>query len=183
MLATDAERRELVDALSREIVDRGHHLLETTGQGIAEAFGEVDSTTRATVQQAVPPSAESHYYRRQIYRSAKEINFFSNIEQGAWWSRLHVHVLGSVLRYALVLQKVGRGETGLIAVTVFAERLVSQLESPSESEEPTPLIRLKAQDSITLVHSDLVDDRWPEVAALVERTLAASVDEFARALG
>ena len=183
MLATDAERRELVDELSREIVERGYQMLEMTGQGIAEAFAQVDSTTRSAVQQAVPPSAESRYYRRQIYRSAKEINFYSNIEEGAWWSRLHIHVLGSLLRYALVLQKVGRGETGLIAVTVFAERLVSHTESPNESEEPVPLIRLKAQDSITLLHSDSADDRWQEVAALIERTLAASVDEFARSLG
>jgi len=183
MLATDAERRELVDALSREIIERGQQLLERTGQGIAEAFAEVDSTTRSAVQQAVPPSAESRYYRRQIYRSAKEIGFFSNIEEGAWWTRLHIHVLGSLLRYGLVLQKVGRGETGLIAVTVFAERLVSQSESLNESEEPVPLIRLKAQDSLTLLHSDSADERWDEVEALIERTLAATVDEFAKSLG
>ncbi|GAA2964063.1 Fic family protein [Microbacterium schleiferi] len=181
--ATDAERRELVDALSREIIDRSHALLEKTGQGIAEAFAEVDSTTRSAVQQAVPPSNEARYYRRQIYRSAKEVSFFSNIEEGAWWSRLHIHVLGFLLRYAVVLQKVGRGETGLIAVTVFAERLVSQPESSGEAEEPVPLIRLSAQDSITLLHSDSAEDRWEEVAGLIERTLAASVDEFARSLG
>jgi len=183
LLATDAERRKLVDALALDLLDRSYKLLETTGRAISEAFSEVDPTTRSTVQQAVPPSVESHYYRRQIYRSAKQVNFFSNIEEGAWWSRLHVHVLGSLLRFAVVFQKVGRGESGLVAVTVFAERLVSQPESTAESEDPVALIRLSAEDSITLLHSDSADDRWSEIADLIERTLAASVDEFARNLG
>jgi hypothetical protein len=33
------------------------------------------------------------------------------------------------------------------------------------------------------VHTDTVDERWQEIADLIDRTLAAAVDEFGRTLG
>jgi hypothetical protein len=41
---------------------------------------------------------------------------------------------------------------------------------------------LSSNDSVTLVHSDTVDERWQETGELVDRTLAAAVDQFARKL-
>ncbi len=182
LLATDAERSRLIGVLSTDLLSRSEHLLDATGRGIADAFKVVDPQARHNVVVASPPSEDSRHYRRQIYRAAKEVNFYSNIEVGAYWARLHIFVMGSLLRYGLVLQKVGRGETGLVAVTAFAERLVAQ-PFEGEHDDPTPLIRLKASDSLTLLHSDAADDRWEEIQHLVERTLSAAVDEFARTLG
>ena len=182
LLATDSERARLVKALSEELLGMGERLLDSTGREVSEAFKTVDPRAGYNVQVAAPPSEESKHYRRQIYRAAKEVNFFSNIEEGTCWARLHIYVLGSLLRYGLVLQKVGRGETGLIAITAFAEKLVAQ-PVDGEHDDPIPLIRLKASDSLTLLHSDRPDDRWGEVQQLVERTLTAAVDEFARSLG
>jgi hypothetical protein len=86
-----------------------------------------------------------------------------------------------VLHYVVVTQKVGRGETGVLAVTVFAELASSVPAEPGESgDRPVPL-RLGAE-SVTLVHSEDVEGRWPEVAALLDDTLELAVVELAQGL-
>ncbi|MDQ1306209.1 MAG: hypothetical protein QG671_2041, partial [Actinomycetota bacterium] len=48
-------------------------------------------------------------------------DFYTNITGGTWWASLRLTVLGQKLRYVAVLQKVGHGETGVLALTIFAE--------------------------------------------------------------
>jgi hypothetical protein len=86
------------------------------------------------------------------------------------------------LRYVVVIQKVGRGETGVLALTVFAETLAESAEQPGTSPAHVPLLSDAGAESVTFVHSDDVEQRWSEVEGTLERTLAASVDAFASGL-
>ncbi len=115
-------------------------------------------------------------------RTAREVDFFANLTGGSWWSRLHLSVLGATLRYVVAVQKVGHGDTGVLAVTVFAESLPPRDEN-DERSLPTPLLRSTPNDSVTLVFSDVPDARWDEIRVLVDRTLAAAVARFAQQLG
>jgi hypothetical protein len=70
---------------------------------------------------------------------------------------------------------------------VFAERLLPRSEASDTDDEPRPipeqLLTLSSSDSVTLVHTDTAEERWQEVAELIDRTLAAALDEFSRKLG
>src|SRR6266545_2714076 len=87
----------------------------------------------------------------------------SNLTDGAWWTRLHLTVLGQTMRYVVALQKVGNGVTGVLAVTVFSERLLPKSEADEVDAEPSPiperLLTLSSNDSVTLVHTDTVEER------------------------
>ena len=91
------------------------------------------------------------------------------------------------MRYVIAVQRVGHGETGVLAITAFAERLLPRSEPDETDDEPRvipeQLLTLSSSDSVTLVHTDTVDERWQEIADLIDRTLAAAVDEFGRKLG
>lgn len=92
-------------------------------------------------------------------------------------------MLGGTLRYIAALQKVGHGETGVLAVTAVAESLPSRDTVTDDQRLPVPLLRSTPNDSVTLVYSDDPDQRWNEIKELVDRTLAAAVDRFAQQLG
>ena len=72
-----------------------------------------------------------------------------------------------------------------MAVTVFAESAQRAAEEDDEIGPPAevPLIRLSSTDSVTMVAGQTADAVWPEVEALLDRTLAAAIDAFGRSLG
>jgi hypothetical protein len=82
-----------------------------------------------------------------------------------------------------VIQRVGHGESGVLAVTVFAETVTSPTSEDDDRSLPTPLLRSTPADSVTLVFSDNPDERWGEVCELIDHTLAAAVAKFAQQLG
>jgi Fic/DOC family len=180
--ATDAERSEEVARLAVEIQQRLHDHLESVGQDVAIAFSSADSTARATVESYGPPQPEALHWGIQLYRTAREVDFFTNLADGSWWARLHLKVLGQQLRYVAAVQKVGRGETGVLAVTVFAESVPPFEDRDEPRPFPTPLFRSTSRDSVVLLRSDEPHARWPEVVELVDRTLTAAVAEFGRIL-
>ncbi|MGH3815136.1 MAG: hypothetical protein ACRDUV_22270, partial [Pseudonocardiaceae bacterium] len=102
---------------------------------------------------------------------------------GSWWTRLQLVVLGQTLRFVVVIQRVGHGESGVLAVTVFAETVTPRLSEDDDRPLPTPLLRSMPADSVTLVFSDDPDARWVEVCELIDNTLAAAVAKFAQQLG
>ena len=178
------ERRTSAAGLAAETNQRVHVLLEALGQELVAEFIRIDTAARFSVTSARPGDAESKFWYRQIVRSAREVGFFANVSEGAWWTRLHLRVQDVLLRYAVVVQKVGRGETGVLAMTVFAET-VGRFESgaePTESVTPVPALRLTAKDSVTLLYSDNLDDRWTEISEAIDRTLSAAVSTFAEGL-
>jgi hypothetical protein len=118
----------------------------------------------------------------QIINAAKAANFFTNLAEGAWWIRLGLRSLGQELRYVVAVQKVGHGETGVLAITVFAELVAPRGAGEDERSLPIPLFTPTSADSVTLTEKESVDDRWEEICHFIERTLAASVAEFSRLL-
>jgi len=165
--------------------------LQSLGKQLRGEFAGADPNARSNVYAAAPPDSRSKWWRAQLVRTANTLDFYTNLTDGAWWSQLRLTVFDSTLRYVVATQKVGHGETGVLAVTVFAE--IPPPPSPAEGfagegeEEtrplPTSALSPTTRDSVTLIHTDDPEDRWDDIADLIDRTLAAAVDSFGRQLG
>jgi Fic family protein len=180
-LATDT------NSLATELAAKIATHVESLGEQLERTFAEIDQDARQRVYSAVPPDSRAKWWFAQLVRAARQVDFYTNLTEGAWWTRLHLSVLGQTMRFVTAVQKVGQGETGVLAVTMFAERLLPKGE-PDESGDDAPsipeqLLTLSSDDSVTLVHTDTAEERWQEVADLIDRTLAAAVDQFSRKLG
>ncbi len=179
----DEARRRGADRLADELHRRLQERLAEMGDELKEAFREVDPNVRPRVDSARPPDERASWWRHQLIRAAREVNFWANLDQGTWWVRLELTTMGKVLRYVVAIQAVGDRDVGVRAVTVFAE-----MPQPRDSQAetgfvpPTPLIRLSSTDSVTMVGGQSLDQVWPETEALIERTLAAALDQFGRQL-
>ena len=178
-----ADVASLATAISTRIAAH----IESLGEQLARTFAEIDPDTRQRVYSASPPDTRAKWWFAQLVRAARQVDFFTNLTDGSWWTRLHLTVLSQTMRYVAAVQKVGQGETGVLAITVFAERLLPRSETGEADSEPSPipeqLLTLSSDDSVTLVHIDTAEERWQEIAELIDRTLAAAVDEFSRKLG
>jgi hypothetical protein len=183
--ASTVDKVRLAELLATDLHQRLIPYIEGLAGGLVEAFTdtEVDPNARYTVYGAGPPDERATYWRRQIIAAAREVDFYANLAGGSWWVRLHFTVLDQTLRYLVVIQKVGHGETGVLAVTAYAESLVPESPDETEVHSPEPLLELKPTDSVTLVYTDNADDRWEEVEELVDDSLSAAVDRFAQNLG
>jgi Fic family protein len=179
----DTDRARQVTALAGAVYDRLVLCLEQRAAELCEAFRPLDGDVRAPVVTAAPPDARAFWWRRQIIAAARRVDFFVNLAQGSWWVRLHLRILGITLRYVAVVQKVGHGETGVLALTCFAEILPRpDGDERPDAEQPLSVLTLTSADSVTLVHTDEVAARWPEIEDLVDRTLAAAVAELGATL-
>lgn len=180
-LAADAVR------LAGEVSDRVTTHVQSLAEDLERTFRDIDPEARQRVFKAAPPDPRAKYWFAQLVRAARQVDFYTNLTEGSWWTRLHLSVLGQTMRYVIAVQRVGHGETGVLAVTAFAERLLPRSEPDDTDDEPRvipeQLLTLSSSDSVTLVHTDTVDERWQEIADLIDRTLAAAVDEFGRKLG
>jgi Fic/DOC family len=179
---TDTQRSEAVTELAEAAHERLRDHLEALGHELQEVFSSIDPEARATVASASPPAPEARHWYIQLVRTAKALDFFTNLADGSWWVRLHLVVLNHALRYVVAIQKVGRGETGVLAVTVFAETVPPHEGDDELRALPTPLFTPSSRDSVTLVQSDDMNARWPEISDLVDQTLSAAVDEFGKLL-
>ena len=185
-LSTDAARANAVSSLAAEVQVRLEEQLQKQGNELRAAFSEIDPSAFSTVAKARPPDDEARFWRAQLVSAAKATNFFTNLSDGSWWVRLRLVVLRQELRFVAAAQKVGHGETGILAVTVFSELVPPHVRSDDDEDArpvPVPLLVPTSGDSVTLNQTDSVDDRWTEICELVERTLAASIAEFGRLLG
>lgn len=183
--AGDEERRRLASLLADELHTRLVSRVESLARELAGTFNELDAGLEWSVSVATPGDGRSTYWRRQLIRAAKEVNFWTNLAGGTWWVHLKMTVLGRRFRYVAAIQRVGDREVGVMAVTVFAEQVQRTAEEEDEVGLLTevPLIRLSSTDSVTMVAGQTVDAVWPEVEALLDRTLAAAIDAFGRSLG
>ncbi len=185
----DADRTDRVDrvdraeALAAALHERIFAHLTTLGDGFRAQFATIDDQTRHGVANAKPPDEQSRYWRAQLVRTARKAGFFTNLSGGSWWSRLNLTVLGSTLRYVVAVQKVGQGDTGVLAVTAFAESPPPRDADNDDRPLPTSLLDVTPNDSVTIVFSDSPDARWPEIEQLIDHTLAAAVPRFAQQLG
>src|SRR5262249_32684259 len=168
-------------ALAAELHARLGEYMRGVRDQFREAFRSVDPAAEAAVYQAAPGDERAWWWRAQLIRTANSVDFYSNLREGSWWTHLRLTVFDQTLRYVFALQKVGRGETGVLAATMFAESVESHAET--ESARPTPLLSPTPDDSVTLVYTDSADTRWPEVSELADRTLAAAIATFSNGLG
>jgi hypothetical protein len=77
----------------------------------------------------MPPSARTHWFRRQITESAHKAGHYADFRLFVGWASLRVRVDRLQLRYVASLHGAGR-EPGVMAVTTFAEieQRASELE-------------------------------------------------------
>ncbi len=168
------------EALATEVHSMVTDELQRLSASLEQEFRQVDPSARANVSHATPGDPRAHYWHGQIVYTARRVDFFANLRDGCWWAHLRISVLGQSLRYLVFVQKVGRGDTGVLAVTPFAE-VVDDTPDGERSDaaaeyrrafEPTP------KESVTLVYTNSAQERWPEVADLIDRTLSASLRYF-----
>jgi len=180
-LGTDEARAAAVASVAESVRARVESELSEQAARLKGAFLQLDPKANAWTASAKPPDKRAKYWRIQLIDAARAVSFFTNLNDGTWWVQLSVSALGVELRYVVATQKVGHGETGVVAVTVFAESVVPRAPE-ADWEPPAALIRPTSADSVTLTEKDSVDDRWAEICEVIERTLAAAVAEFGKLL-
>lgn len=142
----------------------------------------VDPQARATVASATPPDERARYWRRQVIEAANSVDFFANIHNGVWWSRLHVEVFGQALRYLGFLQKVGQGETGVLTLTTYAEIISGRGEEEARADPEVAVISTPTE-TVTWAYTDSADSQWDSVAHVLDTTLASALARFTASLG
>lgn len=177
------DRVAKAEVLAGEVHNKIVAYLDNLGSGVRDQFREADPQARSFIDHATPPDDRAKFWLAQIIRTAREVGFFANLGKGSWWTRLHLMILGETLRFVVAIQRVGQGETGVLAVIVFAELVAARTSAEEDRPLPTPLLRSTPADSVTLAFGDDLDSRWPEVSELIDSTLAAAVAKFAQQLG
>jgi prophage maintenance system killer protein len=181
---TADERAAGARVFASSLLPRVVEYLHGVGEGLDGAFTSLDPSTHHTVDTAAPGDERSGWWRAQIIRTAREAGFYTNITGGTWWANLRLTVLGQRLRYVVILQKVGHGETGVLALTIFAESVTDAPSSDPAAPQSVflPLLKTSDAESVTFVYTDDVDQRWDDVRGTIDRTLAATVAAFASGL-
>jgi len=182
-LGTDEARAAGTATVAAALTGRIRSELDEQADSLEREFTSLDPRLSVFVESASPPEPKSTYWGIQLRKTARAAGFSPNLTDGTWWTQLGLIVLSQRLRYVVAVQKVGPGETGVLAVTVFVELVPPPDGELGERALPVPLFAPTSADSVTLTGRENLDDRWPEVCELIERTLAASVVEFARLLG
>lgn len=183
----------LVDQRQRESAEKArdtaalamtvHHDLEKRfgrlrGELDAE-FSVLDPGRTIKVSTGSPDDERGRWWKRQLARTAREVDFYANLTEGSWWVRLRFDVLGQRLDYVVAAVKVGRGETGVLAVIPFADIRTAQVND--EEPETAALVAAfvtKSTDSVTLLPSSDLEGLGGEVDALIDRTLATALKEY-----
>jgi Fic family protein len=173
------EKRFKAEKLALELQSRIKDLLEASG---AEVSGQMQLPSldfRAWVDSAQPPEPKSKYYAGQIIVSARAVGFYSNHTNGTWWSCLSILVNGKKMKFVAVVQKVGHGESGVLAVTVSAEEYFASSEnSASDERSYDDLLRVSSTDWVNMSSETPVHEVWPEVKAFIDKMLFAALAEF-----
>lgn len=173
-----AERATQTENLAASVQQKLESWLTTMAEQFRAVLNGIDKEARATVQTATPPDERARFWRWQVVQAARSVDFFANLQDGTWWTRLQLTALGQELRYLAFLQKVGRGETGVLALTVYAEML-----SEGTKQEPEPLVVSTPTETVTWIYTDTPDAHWQNVREVLDATLAAALHKFTSALG
>ncbi len=91
------DRATKAEALAGELHKKVVAYLEELGAGIRDQFREADSQALWSVYDAKPPDERARYWQKQIIRTAREVDFFTNLSKGSWRTRLQLVVLGQTL--------------------------------------------------------------------------------------
>lgn len=186
--ADDQDRRAASEKLAQAAHAQIIGEVERLGQQLEHEFRSVDRRARRHVSHGAPGASNARHWHGQLVYVAKRIDFYANLADGSWWTCLHLTALGQVLRYIVAIQKVGHTDLGVLAVTPFAEVVEDKPGRRTERDPGSPpehrrAFEPTAGDSVTLVHTNSPNDRWPEIAELIDRTLAVGVRYFLDELG
>ena len=171
------------EELAAKIQAKVQRWLERVGNKFGDLLRDgVDSEARTSVRSGMPPTAEARYWHRQVVTAARSVDFFANLRDGVWWTRLFVTAIGQSLRYLVFIQKVGSGETGVLALTVYAEILSAQggEDANGESEQ---IVVSAPTETVTWTYRDTAATRWENVERILDQTLAVATARFAEGLG
>lgn len=179
--ASSAERARRAETLAEQVHRRVEAYLNAEADQLEQVFQPLGGHVRVVT--GAPGTERGHYWRWQLVQTAKAVDFFANLANGSWWTRLRLVVLGQELRYVVAIQKVGHGETGVLALTTFGELIAEEDSGPPDGDRQSlPAFTSSDHDSVTFVYSDEANARWEEAAEVIERTLAAALDAFGRLL-
>ncbi len=181
--ATSQEKAEGVKRVADEIAARITNYLDEQRGELQESLRAIDPTAWAAVGYAAPSDERARWWRRQIIQTARAIDFYTNLGGGTWWTRLQLEALGERLRFLAAVQKVGHGDTGVLAVTVYAERVHPESDEMSTIVEPESILDLSPTDSVSLAYNDVPSERWPEVEESLQRKLREAIEYFVERLG
>jgi prophage maintenance system killer protein len=181
--ATSQEKARGVKGVADEIAARITNYLDEQRQELHDSLRTIDRAAWAAVSSAAPPDERAKWWRRQIIQAARAIDFYTNLGGGTWWTRLQLEALGDRLRFLAAVQKVGHGDSGVLAVTVYAERVHPDSDEISATSEPEPILSLSPTDSVSLAYNDVPSDRWPDVEELLQRKLREALEYFVERLG
>jgi hypothetical protein len=172
----DKQRSIATERLAGDVQELVVNELRRLRVELEQEFRSIDETARIVVSYGEPGSERANWWRGQIVYTARCVGIFADLHDGSWWVSIRVEALTQVLRFLVVIQKVGRGNRGVSAVTTFAEVLDRETDAPPaefrRAFEPT------ARDRVTLAHTNSAEERWPEVAELIDRTLSTALKYF-----
>ncbi|WP_007025569.1 Fic family protein [Saccharomonospora iraqiensis] len=177
------DRAEKANALALALHHRVRNWLDDMREKIGGLLrSDIDPNARATVRYAAPPSDEAHYWRRQVIHAARSVDFFVNLKQGTWWTRLQVLTFEQELRYLVFLQKVGTGETGVLTLTVYAEILGAENQNDRTSAADVAVVS-SPTETVTWMWEDEAETHWENVTEVLDTTLASALAKFTTSLG
>lgn len=183
----EAKRRQESERQSRSVaraVAIGGRLREWFDRKRAElhdAFRTKGLTdVYVSVETEMPPaSLRTHWFRRQVIRSAQVAGHYADLRTFAGWSSLRIRTDRWQVRYVASLHGAGR-EPGIMAVTTFAEIEPfppQDGESGLESSEYLPT----TADAFRFVHSESIGEisqRVQELEELLDQGLAVALAEL-----
>lgn len=170
------QRQEKIEAVAANIFALVVRWLESFSRSVEERYQAIDDNVRSFVGSAAPPDPKSRWWRRQLIKTARSVDFYANLSSGAWWAQLRLDVLGQRLRYLVFLQKVGHGETGVLTLTIFAEIVE---DSGDEAQETAEQIAISSPtESVTWTYDDDVNAHWDRVEELLDASLMVVLDRF-----
>jgi hypothetical protein len=181
--ATSQEKADGVQGVADETAARITNYLDQQRRELHESLRAIDPGAWAAMGSAAPPDEKARWWRRQLIQTARAVDFYTNLGGGTWWTRLQLEALGDRLRFLAAIQKVGHGDSGVLAVTVYAERVHPDSDDASTTGEPESILELSPTDSVSLAYNDVASERWPEVEELLQRKLREAVEYFVERLG
>lgn len=184
---SDAEKRKGIETVSRALHTQLIESFERTREELQAQFEQIDPKCSLWSKNAHPPTEESSYWRAEIVASAREVDFFTNVQDGTWWVTLNVVLKNAGFRFGAVFQKVGHGESGVGALTFFSQTFLPRGQAVAFEEtsdfQSQKLLKLTDQDSVRYLHNDDPADLWPRVEEGINRTLTAAISQFLEGLG
>lgn len=178
------DRANKIATLANEVQDKIHAWLDDMREKISALLREgVDANAYAGVKSARPPNEEARYWRREVIQAARSVDFFANLQDGVWWTRLLVSTFEQKLRYLVFLQKVGSGETGVLTLTVYADVVGAENNTEEAPAVPPPAVVSSPTETVTWTWTDSADTLWASVVDVLDTTLASALAKFTSGLG